>query len=326
MATWKVYISDYDYDNLDIEKEILEPIGAEVIGLQCKSGEGLGELAKDADILMCRYAKVTRATIEKLTKCQAICRYGIGIDTVDVQAVYDHGMILTNIPDFCTDEVAEHSLTLGFMLIRRIPIYDQATKKGSWRWQDAGVPIMRFRNMTWGLIGFGRIAQNITRKIQGCGFTIISYDPYVSEGYMTSYGVQKVDLDTLITTSDLVNVMCPYTDATHHIIDEERLRKMKSHAVVINCSRGKLVDNNALYKALTKGWIAAAGLDDVEDEPSKHPDWRPEDNPLFSLDNCIITPHCAFYSETSLYNNRKMTATNAKAVLLGEAPINIVRP
>jgi D-3-phosphoglycerate dehydrogenase len=326
VSKYKVYISDYDYNNLDVEKSVLEPIGAEVIGLQCKSGEGLGELAKDADVLMTRYAKVTRETLEKLEKCKAISRYGIGVDTVDVQAVYDNGMILVNIPDFCIEEVAEHSISMVLTLIRRIHLYDKATKKGSWKYQDAGAPILRFRNMTWGIIGFGKIAQNIARKIIGFGFNIISYDPFVSDSFMNSYGVKKVDLDTLAKTSDIVNVMCPYNKATHHLVDERLLKMMQSHAVLVNCARGKIVDNEALYTALKEGWISSAALDDTEEEPAKKPDWVPEDNPLFSLDNCVITPHAAYYSETSLYENRRLAAENAKAVLLGERPINIVRP
>ncbi len=326
MAEWKVYVTDYDYDNLDIEKSILEPIGAEVIGLQCKSGENLGELAKDADVLMARYAKVTREIIEKLEKCRAICRYGIGVDSVDIKAVYDNNMILTNIPDFCVEEVAEHSISMALNLIRRIPMYNKATKNGSWRLQDAGVPVQRFRNVTWGIIGFGHIGQNIARKISAMGFNIISYDPYVNESYMNSFGIKKVSLEELLKESDLVNVMCPYTEDTHHIINEEGLKLMKEEAALVNCSRGKLVDNKALYKALTEGWIASAALDDTEEEPAHIENWTPDMNPLFSLDNCIITPHSAYYSEAALHDNVKLTAENAKAVLLGEKPINIVKP
>ena len=326
MAKWKVYVTDYDYADLDVETSILEPIGAEVIGLQDPTGENLGSLARDADVLMSRYAKVTRKTIECLTQCKAVCRYGIGVDTVDIQAVYDHGMVLTNIPDFCTDEVAENTIAMAFALIRQLPRYDKAVHAGSWRWQDAGVPIMRFRNMTWGLVGFGKIAQNVAHKIKGFDFRIISHDPYVSEATMMSHGVEKVEMNELLEQSDLVSVMCPYTPDTHHIMDEAALRKMKLHASLVNCSRGKLVDNSALYTALSKGWIAGAGLDDLEEEPSKHPDWTPAGNRLLSLPNCILTPHSAYYSETSLYLNRKMTAESARAVLLGEPPINIVRP
>jgi len=326
MAKYKVYISDYDYPDNSIEKSILEPIGAEVIGLHCKSGEGLGEFAKDADVILQQYAKIPRATIEKLKKCKAICRYGIGTDIVDVIAAHEHGIMVTNVPDYCIDEVADHTLTLALTLIRRIPMYSAATKAGKWHWKEANGTIHRLREMTWGLIGFGRIAQNISRKIPALGFTIIANDPYVSESYINTFGAKKVDLETLLRNADVVNIMCPATTETYHIIDKKALRMMKTNAVLINCSRGKNVNNKALYVALKEGWIASAGLDDIEEEPAKMNDWTPDCNPLFKLDNCIITPHVAYVSEESLKECRKVAAENAKAVLLGKPPMNLVKP
>ncbi len=326
MTKFKVYVSDYDYPDLQIEKSILEPIGAEVIGLQCKTGEGLAELAADADAILQQYAKIPRETIAKLKQCKAICRYGIGVDIVDVKAAYEHGIIVTNVPDYCIDEVAEHTITLGMMLIRRIPMYVQSTRAGGWHWKNSKGPVFRFRSLVWGLIGFGRIAQNITRKLATFGFQVITYDPYVSQSYMNTFGVRKVELDELFTTADVVNVMCPYTKETHHIVNEAALTKMKETAVLINCARGKCVDNAALYRALVEGQIASAGLDDTEEEPAKLDSWSPDDNPLFSLDNCFITPHVAYVSVQSLEDCRHIAAENAKAVLLGNPPLNPVRP
>jgi len=326
MATFKVYISDYDYPDNEIEKSVLEPIGAEVIGLKCRSGEGLAELAQDADAILQQYAKIPRATIEKLTKCKAICRYGIGVDIVDVEAAYEHGMVVTNVPDYCLDEVADHSITLGLMLLRRIPFFVNAAKAGTWHWSASGGTVHRYRGLTWGLIGCGRIARNIARKVQTFGFKVVSSDPFISQSYMNSHGITKVDLDTLVKTSDVVNVMCPSTDATYHIINAERLKMMKSDAILVNCARGKLVDNKALHTALTKGWIAAAGMDDPEEEPAKMDNWTPDGNPLFQLDNCFITPHVAYVSDASLQECRRTAAENAKAVLLGQTPPDLVKP
>jgi D-3-phosphoglycerate dehydrogenase / 2-oxoglutarate reductase len=326
MAIFKVYITDYDYPDNEIEKSVLEPIGAEVIGLQCKTGEGLAELAQDADALLQQYAKIPRATIEKLKKCKAICRYGVGVDIVDVKAAYEHGMVVTNVADYCLDEVADHSIALGFMLLRRIPFFVNAAKAGKWHWSVSGAPIRRYRGLTWGLIGCGRIAQNTARKVQTFGFNVISYDPYVSQGYMNSHGIAKTDLNTLVKTADVVDVTCPHTEETYHIINEERLRVMKPDAVLINCARGKLVDNKALYRALTEGWIASAGMDDPEEEPAKMDNWTADMNPLFKLDNCFITPHVAYVSEASLEECRRTASENAKAVLLGQTPPNLVKP
>ncbi len=326
MAKYKVYISDFDYPDNEVEKSVLEPIGAEVIGLQCKSGKGLAEQAHDADIILQQYAKIYRGTIEKLKQCKAICRYGIGVDIVDVKAAYEHGMVVTNVMDYCLDEVADHDITMGFMMLRRIPMWAKATRQGEWHWNSSGGKLLRFRDLTWGLIGFGRIAQNIARKLPIFGFKVIAYDPHVSSSYMNSCGVQKVTREELTKRSDLVNVMCPANPQTHHLIDEAALKAMKKDAVLINCSRGPVVDNAALYRALSEGWIASAGLDDVEEEPAKLDNWSPDDNPLFGLDNCVITPHSAYVSEDSLKECRRIAAENAKAVLLGETPPNLVKP
>ncbi len=326
MEKFKVYVSDYDYPDLEIEKGILEPIGAQVIGLQCNTGEGLAEQAADADVILQQYAQIGRDTISKLKKCKAICRYGIGLDIIDLEAAHEHGILVTNVPDYCIDEVAEHAITLSFMLLRRIPMYDHATHEGKWHWKESGAPLFQFRNLTCGIIGFGRISQNMIHKIKPFGFKIQVYDPHVSSSYMRTFGVSKEDLDTVLSTSDLVAVMCPYNEETHHLINDKTLRMMKQSAVLINCSRAKVVDNDSLYKALRQGWIASAGLDDVEEEPAKLAAWTPTGNPLFSLQNCIITPHVAYISENALIECRRVAAENAKAVLLGQTPPNICEP
>lgn len=326
MAKFKVYISDYDYPDLSIEKSVLEPIGAEVIGLQCKSGAGLAEQAADANAILQQYAKIPRSTLEQLPQCKAICRYGIGVDIVDVKAAYEHGMVVTNVPDYCIDEVADHTISMGFMLLRRLPMYAASTKAGGWHWRNGGGPMFRFRTLSWGLIGFGRIAQNITRKLQVFGFNVVAYDPYVSKSLMGSFGVQKMELSELFGLADVVNVMCPYTPETHQIVNAQALAKMKKTAMLVNCARGKCVDNVALYTALVEGQIAAAAMDDSEEEPAKMESWSPANNPLFSLDNCFITPHVAYVSEQSLNECRYIAAENARAVLLGQPPINPVYP
>lgn len=326
MSKFKVYVSDYDYGDIEIEKSVLEPIGAKVIGLQCKTGEGLAELAKDADAIFQQYAKIPRETIEKLENCKIIARYGIGVDIVDVEAAYENGMVVTNVPDYCIDEVANHAISMSFMLIRNIPFYNAKIREGSYQWQDWRGPIPRMRNAVYGLVGFGRIAQNLARKIKVFGFDVVAYDPYVSENYMATMGVRKVDLDTLLKTSNMVNVLTPYNKDTHHIINQEGLKKMKNDAYLVGVSRGKCIDNKALYKALKEGWIVGAALDDPEEEPMKINNWTPDMNPLFTLDNCFFTPHTAYVSQGSLNECRHVAANNIKAVLLGETPQDLVKP
>lgn len=326
MPKFKVYISDFDYGDNDVEKSILEPIGAEVIGLNCKTGQGLAELAKDADAILQQYAKIPRETIEQLKNCKIIARYGIGVDIVDVEAAYEHGMVVTNVPDYSIDEVANHAITLSLNLVRNIPFYDAKVKSGSYRWQDWRGPIPRLRNSIFGLIGFGRIAQNTARKLKVFGIDVIAYDPYLSNSFMATHGVRKVELDELFTTSNVVICLAPYNKDTHHIINEDRLRQMKKDSYLVGVSRGKCIDNKALYKALTENWIVAAALDDPEEEPMKMDNWSPEMNPLMKLDNCIFTPHTAYVSVGSLNECRKVASENVKAVLLGKQPFDLVKP
>jgi D-3-phosphoglycerate dehydrogenase / 2-oxoglutarate reductase len=326
MTKFRVYVSDYDYPDLEIERGVLEPIGAEVIGLQCRTGEGLADLAADADVILQQYARISRDTIAQLKRCKAICRYGIGVDIVDVKAASDYGIVVTNVPDYCLDEVADHTITLGFALLRRVFQFAAATRAGRWHWSAGGGPVPRFRGATAGLIGFGRIGVNIAHKLSAFGFSLLAFDPYVSQSYMRSFGVRKAELKKLLSESLLIIVMCPYTPETHHLIDHTTLSQMRSEAVLVNCSRAKVIDNQALYQALAAGRPGAAALDDIEEEPAKLDHWTPALNPLFNLDNCIITPHVAYVSEDSLKECRRVAAENARAVLLGENPPNLVAP
>jgi D-3-phosphoglycerate dehydrogenase / 2-oxoglutarate reductase len=326
MARFKVYVSDYDYPDLAIETAVLEPIGAEVVGLQCRTGEGIAKLAADADAILQQYAMISRETIARLKRCKAICRYGVGVDIVDVKAAHEHGIVVTNVPDYCLDEVADHTIALAFMLIRRIPRYVAAAREGRWHWSVGGGPVYRFRDLVWGFIGFGRIAQNMARKLLAFGFEIVACDPYVSAGYMRTYGATKVALDDVLARAQLVCVMCPYTSETHQLLNAAAFARMRPGAMLVNTTRGKIVDNHALHDALTTGHLAMAALDDTEEEPAKLERWSPATNPLFSHPNCCITPHVAYVSVEALTECRRVAAENARAVLLGEPPPNPVPP
>ncbi|NCB53032.1 MAG: C-terminal binding protein [Clostridia bacterium] len=325
MSKFKVYISDYDYPDISIEKSVLEPIGADVIGLQDKTGETLPDAAADADAVLQQYARIPRSTIERLKNCKIIARYGIGVDIVDVKAAYEYGMVVTNVPDYCIDEVADQAAAYAMMLTRSLPFYNAKIHAGSYRWDDWRQPITRCRSARFGMIGFGRIAQNLARKMKAFGFELTAYDPYISQSFMRTYDVKKVELDELCKTCHVICVLCPCTPDTVHIIDEPHLRMMRPDTYLVAVSRGKCVDNKALYQALSEGWIAGAGLDDPEEEPMKTKNWSPANNPLFSLDNCFFTPHTAYISKEALLECRYVAAENVKAVLLGERPMNPVR-
>lgn len=318
----KVVITDYDYGDVDVERPVIEGAGFELVAAQCKSEEELIEVARDADAVICQYARVGEKTINAFTNCRLIARYGIGVDIVDVEAATRRNILVTNIPDYCVDEVADHAMAMLLACIRKLQMYNEASRAGIWRWQ-AAQPIYRMRGRTMGLLAFGKIARTIAERAKPFGVQLIAYDPYVAEQDFVSYSVTPVSFDELIEQVDYLMIQVPLTPETKGMIGEKELKKMKPASVLINTSRGPLVDNDALYRALKEGWISAAGIDDTVEEPAKKKDWKP-DNPLFQLDNIIITPHSAYYSEESIHEARLRASEEVVRVLSGNPPLSPV--
>jgi D-3-phosphoglycerate dehydrogenase len=179
-----------------------------------------------------------------------------------------------------------------------------------------------------GLLSFGAIAQAIAARAHAFGMRVIAHDPYMAPEDVTAHGATPVSFGELIEQSDYLVIQAPLTKETHHLIGEEELRCMKPTLILVNTARGPIVNDAALYRALSEGWIAGAGLDDIAEEPAKHRDWKPV-NPLFSLDNVIITPHAAYYSEEAIRTVRDFAASEVVRVLTGNAPlspVNAVQP
>jgi D-3-phosphoglycerate dehydrogenase len=208
-------------------------------------------------------------------------------------------------------------------LARRLLDYNRASHTGVWNWK-AGRPAYRLRGRVLGILALGRIARAVASRAPAFGLQVIASDPYVEDAVFAQYGVTRVDKDRLIEQSDYLVLQAPLTPETHHFIGEAELKRMKRSAILINTARGPEVDNAALYRALREGWIAAAGLDDVEEEPAKRRQWSPKDNPLFTLDNVIVTPHSAYYSEESIRMAREVAASEVARVLTGQRPVNPV--
>ncbi|SHO61674.1 D-3-phosphoglycerate dehydrogenase [Pseudoxanthobacter soli DSM 19599] len=319
----KVVITDYDYGDVEIERSILEPVGAEIVALQAKSEDDLIEAARDCDAIMNQYARVGARTISAMENCKVIARYGVGVDIVDVAAAAEKGILVTNVRDYCTEEVADHAISLWLALARGLFPYDRATHRGIWRWQSAA-PLHRLRGQTVGIVSFGRIGQAIATRAAGFGVRIVVCDPYLAPGVAEAHGARQVDKAELLRISDVVMMQVPMTAETRHFLSEAEFRAMKPTALVINTGRGPTIDNKALYRALTEGWIAGAGLDDPEEEPAKRAGWNPADNPIFSLPNVIVTPHAAYYSEESIRAAREIAASEVARVLTGQPPRNPV--
>ena len=311
---YKVVITDYFYENIDLEKEILEANGFEVISIQTKDEEQLIVGSKGADAIINQFAPMTRKVIETLDNCKIIARYGIGYDNVDVTAASEKGVYVTNVPHYCLDEVAEHAITLLLTLARKVPMLDKAVKNNVWDY-TMGKPINRIKGRTLGLVGFGNIAKQVASRAKGLGLEVLAFDPYIADEEMVKRGVIKSELADVLQNSDYVSVHVPYTKNTLHLIGDNEFDMMKNTALFINVARGPVVNEASLIRALTNGKIAGAAVDVLEKEPPS------KNHPLFTMDNVIITPHIAYYSEESELELRTTTTNEVVRVLRGEMPL-----
>lgn len=317
MSRPKVVVTDYNYPDLEIEAEELAKWGAEVVPAQCRTPQEVIEAGRDADALISQYAPITREVIAGLEKCRALGRYGIGVDNIDVEAATEQGIAVINVPSYCEDEVSDHALAMLLSWARRITHYAAETRRGVWDWKT-GRPIHRLRGRILGLLGFGKIARILATKAKALGFEVLAYDPYLPDEAFSEAGVRRVDFEDLLSRSDFLSIHVPLTEETHHMIDDRALRMMKATACLINTSRGAVVDEEALIEALREGRLAGACLDVMEEEP---PD--PE-NPLLRMENVLVSPHAAWYSEESQIELRRKVAADVGRALNGILPEGLV--
>lgn len=318
-----VVITDSDFGDAHIERKIIEGAGFTLVAAQCKSEDDVIDLARNANAVITQYAHVGARAINAFTRCSVVARYGTGVDIVDVDAATRRNILVTNVPnDWCEDEVADHAVALLLTVARKLRNYDRATRAGVWRWQS-GQPIHRLRGRMLGLLSFGAIAREIATRAAGFGMRVIAHDPYISPADIAAHHAASVSFDELIEQADYLVIQAPLTKDTHNLISDAQFRRMKPSAILINTARGPIVNDSALYRALKEGWIAGAGLDDIEEEPAKQRDWKPK-NPLFSLDNVVITPHAAYYSEESIQTVRDFAAQEVVRVLSGQQPLSPV--
>ncbi|MBM7691547.1 D-3-phosphoglycerate dehydrogenase [Peribacillus deserti] len=310
---FKVLLTDYEFENLKYEEEVFAESGIDIefIKAQCKTEDEVIEQAKYADAILNQYAPVSRRVIESLEHTKIISRYGVGVNTIDLNAAKEKGITVANVPDYGMEEVSNHALALLLAWARKVTILNNEVKKGNWDFK-ASVPIHRFNEQTVGVLGLGRIPRRFIEKVKPLGFKTAAYDPFVSEEDMAAAGVQKMELDEIIRESDFLSVHVPLIDETYHLINEERLNQMKQNAVIINTARGPIIDEKALAHALENNIIAGAALDVTENEPISL------DSPLLKMDNVIITPHSAWYSEEAMIELRQKAAKNIVHVLSGE--------
>ena len=315
--TWKVLITDYVWPSTEPERAILEEAGAEVVIAPDGSEETLTELAKDVDAIMTCFAKVTDKVIRTATKCVVIGRFGVGTDNIAVDTATELGIAVTYVPDYCIEEVSDHVLAILHTWNRKISIFDQSVKKNGWGHLGLTMRIMRLKGKTIGIVGFGRIGQAVAKKASAFEMNVLASDPMISETTATEHGAQLVSLNELLTQSDFVTLHAPLISSTHHMIGKTELELMKKESFLINAARGPLIDEEALYDALKNKNIAGAGLDVMEDNIP------PKDHPLLQLDNIIITPHTAFFSQESTLELEQRAASEVVNVYQGRMPDNL---
>ena len=308
-----VAVTDYVFPSLEPEQRVLAPLGVGLRPAQCKSEEEIIELTRGADAVLNCYAKMTARVIEKLDRCKIIARYGIGVDNVDLAAASKARILVTNVPDYCIDEVSDHALALLLALARRITVADGAVKAGTWD-VVAHAGIRRLRGQTVGLIGFGKIAIALASKVQPLGMKVLVYDPYIEPALIARLGVQAVSMDKLLAEADAISIHVPLSSETRNLIGSGELARMKSTAFLINTSRGGIVDEQALATALKEARLGGAALDVLTVEPP------PPDHPLRQAPNVILTPHLAFYSRESVIELQTKAAEEVARALKGEPP------
>ena len=321
MSKFKVLITDYVWPTTEPEEAVLrEEADAEAVVAPDGSEETLVSLAGDVNAIMTCFAQVTPAVLRAAPNCVAVGRFGVGVDNIAVDTATELGMAVTYVPDYCVDEVSDHVMALLLAWNRRVSLFDNSVKSDGWGSVPLTMRMMRLRGKTLGVIGFGRIGQAAAQKALAFGFRVLAYDPYMTAEQCALRGARKSDLDILLRESDFVSLHSPLNVETENMIGARELDMMKSEAFLINCARGPLIDEDALYDALTSGSIAGAGLDVMVDN---HP---ANDHPLLGIDNIIITPHVAFFSQESTLELEQRAAREVAYVLTGRMPDNLVNP
>ena len=316
---YKVMMTDYAWPSVEPERQVLEEIGAELIVAESGTEEEFVDLASEVDGILTCWLHVTTAVVEAAQQCKVIGRCGIGLDNIDVETATALGMVVTNVPAYCIDEVSDHTMALLLSCARKISLLDRTVKSGSWT-RDVGPSMRRIRGQKLGIIGFGKIGRAIVPKAKAFGLEVLIYSPRATEQIADEHGVTLVNIPELLAESDFITIHAPLNPETQDLLNAEAFRRMKSTAYVLNTSRGGIIDTGALYDALTTGEIAGAGLDVLAEEP-------PQPNePLLALENAVVTPHAAFISEESTYDLEVTAAAEVARVLTGQMPESVVNP
>ncbi len=307
----KAVITDCNFASFSEEQAMCGRAGHQLVVHQCKTPEEVIAVTADADALFVQYVPITEAVLANLKHCKVIVRYGIGLDNIDLAAARKYGIPVCNVPDYGIDEVADHASALILSLLRQLPFFDGAIRKGSWP-ATAPSTMLSCRGMLFAVAGAGRIGRATLERMRAFGFRLGAFDPFVSAQDMQALGVEKMSLDNLFAEADVISLHLPLTSETRHLVSRERLRSMKRHAILINTSRGGLIDTAALAEALDENVIGHAGIDVFENEPME------AGHPLRNCKNALLTPHIAYYSAASIVRLQRFAADEVERALAGK--------
>ena len=309
-----VLVTDYAWNSLDPEREILKEAGADLVVAESGEEDELAQLAVGVDGILTCWKSVTDKVIRNASKCQSIGRYGIGLDNIDVSYATEVGIVVTNVPAYCLPEVSDHALALLISWARKVTAFDHAIKSGTYNLK-AQMPMFRLEGRTLGIAGYGKIGRTLARKALALGLKVIVFDPYLD---LPKDGpVEQVEFDELLSRSHYISMHVPSTPETRHLFNREAFRKMNPEALVINTARGDLIDEEALLEALEAGEIAGAALDTFDVEP------MPAGHPLLELDNTLICPHLGYVTDDSYQAFYSQVVEDIRAFDSGE-PVRMI--
>lgn len=307
----RVVVTDYTFPALEAEAAAAQAAGAEFAAFQCRTAAEVAEAVAGADIAVVQFAPMDHAAVEALAPGAAVIRYGIGFDNIDTNATNARGVPASYVPDYCLDEVADHTTALILMQLRKIVPLDASLRRGDWSAVAVAAPLPAYASTTIGFLGLGQIGRSVLKRLAPSGFSFIVADPMLDAASAAALGVRLVSAEELVAQADVLSLHAPATVQTTGFVNAERLARMKPNAVIVNTARGALIDEAALAAALKSGTIAGAALDVFGVEP------LPASSPLRDAPNLILTPHAAWYSEQAITRLQQLVAGDIAAHLAG---------
>ena len=301
----KLVVTDQAFGNTRHEQAAAKTAGADFSEYQCRTEDEALEVVRGANVVLNNFAPMTHRVMSAMAPGAVIVRYGVGVDNVDLAAAKSLGVRVCNVPDYGVEEVADHAAAMTLTLARKLGRFDAGIRVGEWKIDRMVSGVRSLSETTVGLIGLGRIARAYAARMKVFGCRVMGFDPYVSDDQARAAGIEPASRDDVIASANVLSLHVPLTPQTRHLVDAQAMARMPQGAILINCSRGGLIDEAALAQALTDNHLAGAGLDVFEKEP------LPMYSPLRSAPHVILSPHAAFFSDASVNMLQKLAAEEA---------------